>query len=95
MNGGEQTNEREGISYEEVCSGKTEHVEVLQLLYNTQRTTFEDLVRFFFTFHDPTTDSRQGNDIGTQYSSAIFCSTPEQLKTAKRVKQELQTILSD
>ena len=58
--------------YKEVCSGTTTHVEVLHLRFDNTKITYEELVRYFFTFHDPTTWNRQGNDKGTQYASAIF-----------------------
>ena len=59
-------------TYNQVCSGRTGHVEVLQILYDSSIIEYEDMVRFFFTFHDPTTLNRQGNDRGTQYASIIF-----------------------
>ena len=84
----------ENPTYDEVCTGETGHIEVLSLLYNEQNCKFEDLVKFFYTFHDPTTVKRQGNDEGEQYSSAIFCTTPDQLSTAQDVTQKLQQILT-
>ena len=84
----------ENPTYDEVCTGETDYIEVLSLLYNEQNCKFEDLVKFFYTFHDPTTVKRQGEDEGEQYSSAIFCTTPDQLSTAKDVTQKLQKILS-
>lgn len=83
-------------SYRQVCSGSTGHVEVLNIeLKPDQSTTavFEDLIKFFFMFHDPTTLNRQGNDAGTQYASVIFCSSEEQKQIAERVKAELQQAL--
>ena len=52
-------------TYRQVCSGRTGHVEVLQILYDSEMIQYEDMVKFFFTFHDPTTLNRQGNDFGT------------------------------
>ncbi|CAJ1950078.1 unnamed protein product [Cylindrotheca closterium] len=79
-------------SYRQVCSGSTGHVEVLNVELNDP-ALFEDLIRFFFTFHDPTTLNRQGNDAGTQYASVIFCSDEDQVKIATKVKEELQTLM--
>ena len=64
-------------SYDEVCEGTTGHVEVLHVLFDSSKATFEELCKFFFTFHDPTTKKRQGNDEGSQYSSMIFYHTDE------------------
>jgi len=79
-------------TYKQVCSGTTGHAEALELEYQTEKVKFEDLVRFFFKFHDPTTLNRQGNDIGTQYRSAIFYHSPDQLEVAKRVTAEMQPL---
>jgi len=76
-------------SYQDVCTGKTGHAEVLQLEYDDQ-IKYEDLCTFFFRIHDPTTKNRQGNDRGSQYRSAIFFHTPEQEATARRIKDEVQ-----
>ena len=77
-------------SYEDVCTGTTGHAEVVQLTFDPQIVTFEDLLHVFFTIHDPTTLNRQGADVGTQYRSAIFYHSPEQKATAERVIAELQ-----
>jgi peptide-methionine (S)-S-oxide reductase len=78
-------------SYREVCSGTTSHVEVLNVVLNNPTPElFEELIKFFFMFHDPTTMNRQGNDAGTQYASEIFCSDAQQKAIATRVKGELQ-----
>eukprot|EP00934_Nitzschia_sp_Nitz4_P002265 Nitzschia sp. Nitz4//scaffold151_size53849//22976//23640//NITZ4_006721-RA/size53849-processed-gene-0.70-mRNA-1//-1//CDS//3329537138//2265//frame0 len=83
-------------SYQQVCSGLTGHVEVLNVeLDNPTPERFEELVKFFFSFHDPTTPNRQGNDAGTQYASAIFYSDDQQYAIAKKVKDELQTAIAD
>jgi peptide-methionine (S)-S-oxide reductase len=79
----------------QVCSGTTGHVEVLQVELNEPEQHFEELIRFFFQFHDPTTMNRQGNDVGTQYASWIFCGDDEQIMIAKKVKDQLQTLVSD
>jgi peptide-methionine (S)-S-oxide reductase len=84
-------------SYRQVCSGSTGHVEVLNIELTPEASStpqvLEDLIKFFFTFHDPTTLNRQGNDAGTQYASMIFCTSPEQKAIAERVKTELQMAL--
>lgn len=78
-------------SYEAVCSGSTDHAEVVQVTFNPRRLSYEDLLRVFFSAHDPTTVNRQGNDVGTQYRSAIFTHSPEQAETARRVIQEIES----
>jgi peptide-methionine (S)-S-oxide reductase len=78
-------------SYRQVCSGSTGHVEVLNVeLKDATPELFEELIKFFFMFHDPTTKDRQGNDAGSQYASVIFCSDDEQKKIANKVMAELQ-----
>jgi peptide-methionine (S)-S-oxide reductase len=77
-------------TYREVCTGTTGHVEVLNVELNDPAAHFEELVKFFFMFHDPTTLNRQGNDAGTQYASVVFCSDEQQLAVAEQVKQDLQ-----
>jgi peptide-methionine (S)-S-oxide reductase len=76
-------------TYEEVCSGKTGHAEVVRLMFDPALLPFRDLLRVFFTIHDPTTRDRQGNDVGTQYRSVIFCQTPQQRADAEAVVAEL------
>ena len=78
-------------SYEEVCSARTGHTEIVKVSYDPQKTSLEDLLKIFFENHDPTQGMRQGNDVGTQYRSAIYTTTPEQLATAERVRDEYQT----
>src|ERR1043165_77738 len=73
-------------SYEQVCSGSTGHAEVVQVRFDPAVVSYADLLAVFFTIHDPTTANRQGNDVGTQYRSAIFYHSPEQKKTAEEVK---------
>ncbi len=70
-------------TYEEVCSGKTGHAEVTKVEYDPSLVSFENLLTVFFASHDPTTVNRQGNDVGTQYRSVIFYTTPEQKKIAE------------
>ena len=79
----------EGPSYKQVCTDRTGHAEVVELQYDPAVTSYEALLQFFFTLHDPTTRNRQGVDVGTQYRSAIFFHNPEQEATARRVLQQL------
>src|SRR5688500_8978342 len=69
-------------SYEAVCTGRTGHAEVVQLTFNPEVTSFRDILEVFFTIHDPTTLNRQGNDVGSQYRSAIFYHSEDQRATA-------------
>ena len=77
-------------NYKDVCTGRSGHVEVLYVELNDPKKHFEELIRFFFSFHDPTLKGRQGNDRGFQYSSWIFCGDDEQYEIAKKVRAELQ-----
>ena len=77
-------------SYKDVCTGTTGHAEVLQIEFDDQ-TKYEDLCRFFFRVHDPTTENRQGNDRGTQYRSVIFYHSADQKEIAERVKSEVES----
>jgi peptide-methionine (S)-S-oxide reductase len=76
-------------SYEDVCTGNTGHAEVVRIVFDPAELPFRDLLRVFFTIHDPTTKNRQGNDVGTQYRSVIFCQTPAQRSDAESVIAEL------
>lgn len=76
-------------SYAQVCDGNTGHAEVVQVTFDPQVVSFKDLLTVFFTSHDPTTLNRQGNDVGTQYRSAIFYHNEEQKKMAEAVIQEI------
>ena len=76
-------------TYEQVCSGRTGHAEVVRVRFDPALLTFRELLTVFFAIHDPTTLNRQGNDVGTQYRSVIFCQTPEQRATAESVVEEL------
>jgi peptide-methionine (S)-S-oxide reductase len=70
-------------TYEEVCSGATGHAEVVRVVYDPSRVSFDDLLRAFWEGHDPTQGMRQGNDVGTQYRSAIYWTTPAQRDAAE------------
>jgi len=70
-------------SYEEVCSGLTNHTEAVRVVFDPAQVSFADLVKQFFEVHDPTQGYRQGNDVGTQYRSAIYWTTPEQEQVAR------------
>jgi peptide-methionine (S)-S-oxide reductase len=76
-------------TYEEVCGGRSGHAEVVQVTFDPAEVDFEDLLGIFFTIHDPTTLNRQGNDVGTQYRSAIFYHSPEQERVAREVVAKL------
>jgi len=75
--------------YEAVHSGATGHAEAVRVVFDPQRLSFEQLLRWFFRMHDPTTVNRQGNDVGTSYRSAIFYHTEEERKTAEALKARL------
>src|SRR5439155_18139536 len=77
-------------SYRRVCDGDTGHAEVVQIRFDPDVASFTDLLDVFFTVHDPTTLNRQGNDVGTQYRSAIFYHTPEQKAAAEAKIAEME-----
>lgn len=76
-------------TYKEVCEGTTGHSEVIQVVYDPSKITFDELLEVFWQTHDPTTLNRQGNDVGPQYRSAIFYHNDEQKQKAERYKAEL------
>ncbi len=72
-------------TYEQVCGGRTGHAEAVRVTFDPAVVSFRDLLEIFFVIHDPTTRNRQGNDVGTQYRSAIFYHTPEQQQAAQEM----------
>ena len=80
---------KENPTYQEVCSETTGHAEVVQIKFDPEKLSFADLLRVYFTVHDPTTLNRQGNDIGSSYRSAIFFHSPEQKAAAEEVIKEI------
>ncbi|MGH3729772.1 MAG: peptide-methionine (S)-S-oxide reductase MsrA, partial [Micromonosporaceae bacterium] len=81
-------------TYEEVCSGYTGHAEVVQVVYDPDRIDYQDLLKVFWENHDPTQFMRQGNDVGTQYRSAIYTTTPEQAKLAEESRRRFQPVVT-
>jgi peptide-methionine (S)-S-oxide reductase len=76
-------------TYEQVCTGRTGHAEVVEVTFDSAVLPLEDLLQVFFSVHDPTTLNRQGHDVGTQYRSVIFAGTSDQKATAEQVVREL------
>ena len=77
-------------TYEEVCSARTNHTEAVLVVFDPAETSYEALLKLFWENHDPTQGMRQGNDVGTQYRSAIYTTTPEQLEAAKASAETFQ-----
>ena len=81
-------------TYEEVCSGRTGHNEVVLVVYDPSNISYEELLKTFWENHDPTQGMRQGNDVGTQYRSGIYVTTPEQRKAAEASKAVYEKALA-
>ena len=81
-------------TYEEVCSGRTGHAEVVLVVFDPAKTSYEEILRLFWENHDPTQGMRQGNDAGTQYRSAILTTTPAQREAAERSRATFQQALT-
>ena len=82
-------------TYREVCSGQTGHTEVVRVVFDPKRISYEELLRIFWENHDPTQGMRQGNDIGTQYRSAIYTFGEEQLRAAEASRDAYQKALTE
>jgi peptide-methionine (S)-S-oxide reductase len=81
-------------TYQEVCSGDTGHTEVVRVIYDPEKIDYEDLLKVFWESHDPTQGMRQGNDVGTQYRSAIYVLDSEQKEAAEKSKRNYQARLT-
>jgi peptide-methionine (S)-S-oxide reductase len=81
-------------SYEEVCTGRTGHAEVVRVVFDPQRVTYADLLKVFWEAHNPTQGMRQGNDIGTQYRSIVLTTSPEQQAQAEASRTAYQAAMS-
>jgi peptide-methionine (S)-S-oxide reductase len=82
-------------TYEETCSGRTGHTEAVLVVFDPEMTSREEILRLFWEGHDPTQENRQGNDVGTQYRSAISWTTPEQRAAAEATRDQVQAKLRD
>lgn len=80
-------------TYEEVCSGLTGHTEVVLVVFDKSKVSYGELLAMFWELHNPTQGMRQGNDVGTQYRSAIYCTSPEQLEQAQSSREAFQAEL--
>jgi peptide-methionine (S)-S-oxide reductase len=81
-------------TYEEVCSGRTGHAEVVRVVYDPNKVSYQDLLKVFWESHDPTQGMRQGNDVGTQYRSAIYYTSNSQKQAAEESRRVYQAALS-
>ncbi|HEX9677143.1 peptide-methionine (S)-S-oxide reductase MsrA [Nitrososphaera sp.] len=83
----------ENPTYEQVCTDRTGHAEVVQVDYDPETVSYDELLKIFFANHDPTTPNRQGPDVGRQYRSAVFFHTPEQESVSREAIERLQPII--
>ena len=81
-------------TYDEVCSGRTGHNEVVLAVFDPSVISYDEILKLFWENHDPTQGMRQGNDVGTQYRSGIYCYSPEQFEAAERSREMFQEVLS-
>jgi peptide-methionine (S)-S-oxide reductase len=79
-------------TYEQVCAGTSGHAEVVRVEFDPEQISYRDILEVFFTIHDPTTLNRQGNDVGTQYRSVIYYTSPEQENVARHVIAEMAAV---
>ncbi|WP_101256390.1 peptide-methionine (S)-S-oxide reductase MsrA [Streptomyces barkulensis] len=91
---GYQGGHTENPTYEEVCSGLTGHTEAVRVVFDPSKVTYEELLRVFWESHDPTQGFRQGNDVGTQYRSAVYTHSAEQDAAAKASRDSYQAVLA-
>ena len=82
-------------TYEETCTARTGHTEIVQVVYDPDQVDVDTLMAAFWENHDPTTPNRQGNDVGTQYRSAVYATTPEQLAAVEASRERYQKSLHD
>ena len=82
-------------TYEEVCSGRTGHTEVVLVAFDPEKVSYRDLLKVFWEAHDPTQGMRQGNDVGTQYRSAIYYADDEQKQAAEESRASFQQVLNE
>jgi peptide-methionine (S)-S-oxide reductase len=82
-------------TYREVCTGFTGHNETVLVVYDPKKVTFDDLLITFWEQHDPTQGMQQGNDVGTQYRSGVYCLNEDQKNLAEKTKERYQKLLND